>query len=164
MCFRRLFCKRANKKNEKKLTSLDAVASEGLSLNELLARAGSTASHMTLTKRSVADILAEEFGAKVETTSYGNREETGLPPVNVHYVLSDGEKNCFSYVYETDGAVALLLRLTESYAKSIRDGGHKIHRSAFPDREGAWYGIIVDDTYTEADVREILFDACEMAK
>ena len=100
----------------------------------------------------------------METASYGNRSETGLPPVDVHCVLSDGEKNCFAYAYETDGAVVLLLRLTETYAESIRDGGHKIYRSAFPDREGAWYAVIVDDAYTEADVREILFDACEMAK
>lgn len=159
-----MFGRMANDINNIRMQTPDADACEGFSLNETIALAEVAGPHVSLTKRGVTEFLSEEFGASVVTASYGNRAETGLPPVDVHYLLSDGGKKCFAYVYQTDGAVLLLLRLTEAYAESIREAGHGIRRSAFPNGTEAWYGIIVDDTYTEADVREILFDACEMAK
>ena len=67
-------------------------------------------------------------------------------------------------MYETDAAVVLLLRLTEEYVESIRKSGHRIIRSAFPKSNDPWYSIIVDNSYSEEDIQEILIDACNMAK
>ena len=79
-------------------------------------------------------------------------------------VMRADSKTCFVYVYETDAAVVLLLRITDQYAKSIQDGGHRINKSAFPKSKDAWYSLVVDDSYSETDIREILADAYAMAK
>ena len=140
-------------------------AEEGLSLKESLALAKETVNaSAVINKKYVADYLKETFGKEVECNMRGNYTKTSLPLADTHYAISENGKRCFVYVYETDAAVVLLMRLTEEYAESIRKGGHRIIRSAFPKSKDAWYSIIADDTYTEEDIRKILADACEMAK
>ena len=117
-----------------------------------------------MNKKYVADYLTETFGKEVECNRRGNYTKTSLPLADTHYAVSEEGKKCFIYVYETDAAVVLLLRLTEAYAETVRAGGHRIIRSAFPKSKDAWYSIIVDDSYTETDICEILVDACNMAK
>ena len=137
---------------------------EGLSLKETLAMAKVATTTIQRTKKGIADFLAQEYGDKAELNLRGNETKTGLPLADTHYAISDKGKKCFVYVYETDGTVVLLLRLTETYAESVRAGGHKITRSAFPKSKDSWYTVILDDTYSEADIRELLVDAYNMAE
>ena len=115
-------------------------------------------------KKGIADYLAEEYGEEVELNQRVNKTKTGLPLADTHYAVSEEGKRCFAYVYETDGTVVLLLRLTEAYAESVRADGHRIIRSAFPKSKYAWYTVILDDTYSEAGIQEILTDAYNMAR
>ena len=143
----------------------DVAQEEPLSLGESLALARETVNaSAVVNKKYVADYLTATFGSEVECNMRANYTKTSLPLADTHYAVSENGKRCFIYVYETDAAVVLLMRLTEEYAESIRAGGHRIIRSAFPKSKDAWYSIIADDTYTEEDVQKILTDACNMAK
>jgi len=154
------------KEEEPKAEEVAAAVEEApLSLGESLALARETVNaSAVVNKKYVADYLTETFGKNVECNRRGNYTKTSLPLADTHYALSDKSKRCFIYVYETDAAVVLLLRLTDEYAESVRKSGHRIIRSAFPKSKDSWYSIIVDDTYSEEDIQEILIDACNMAK
>ncbi|GEM_PF-2430202 len=142
-----------------------AKEEEPLSLKDSLAMAKQVLNaSAVVNKKYVANYLKETFGDGVEVNMRGNYTKTSLPLADTHYAVSKDGKKCFVYVYETDAAVVLLLRLTEAYASSIRASGHKIVRSAFPKSKDSWYSIIVDDSYTETDIQEILTDACNMGK
>ena len=142
-----------------------ADSTEGLTLKESLAMAKAvTSAPAVINKKYIADYLAETFGKKVGISMRANYTKTGLPLADTHYALRADGKTCFVYVYETDAAVVLLLRITDQYAKSIQDGGHRINKSAFPKSKDAWYSLVVDDSYSETDIREILADAYAMAK
>ena len=140
------------------------VAEEGLALREILAAANDTVTSVERSKKGIADFLKGEFGDKVRINCRGNYTKTGLPLADTHYAISEKGNKCFIYVYETDAAVVLLLCLTDEYAESVRAGGHRIMRSAFPKSKDSWYSIILDDTYSEADIQEILVDSYNMAK
>ena len=140
------------------------VAEEGLALREILAAANDTVTSVERSKKGIADFLKGEFGDKVQINCRGNYTKTGLPLADTHYAISEKGNKCFIYVYETDAAVVLLLCLTDEYAESVRAGGHRIMRSAFPKSKDSWYSIILDDTYSEADIQEILVDSYNMAK
>ena len=140
------------------------VTEEGLALREILAAANDTVASVERSKKGIADFLKEEFGDAVRVNCRGNYTKTGLPLADTHYAISEKGSKCFIYVYETDAAVVLLLCLTDEYAASVRAGGHRIIRSAFPKSKDSWYSIILDDTYTEADIQEIIMDAYNMAK
>ena len=143
----------------------DVAEEEPLSLGESLALARETVNaSAVVNKKYVADYLTASFGSGVECNMRGNYTKTGLPLADTHFARSESGKKCFIYVYETDSAVVLLVRLTEEYAEGIRAGGHRIIRSAFPKSKDAWFSIIADDSYTEEDVQKILIDACNMAK
>lgn len=138
---------------------------ESLSLQESLALAKeSKKASDVINKKYVADFLTSTFGEDVECNMRGNYTSTNLPLADTHYAIGKEGKKCFIYVYETDAAVVLLLKLSEEYAESVRASGHRIIRSAFPKSKDAWYSVIADATYTEEDVQEILTDACNMAK
>ena len=140
------------------------VAEEGLALREILAAASDTLTSVDHSKKGIADFLKGEFGDAVRINCRANYTKTGLPLADTHYALGKNGSKCFIYVYETDAAVVLLLCLTDEYAESVRASGHRIIRSAFPKSKDSWYSIILDDTYSEADIQEILVDACNMAK
>ena len=147
------------------VTADQAEEPEPLSLGESLALARETVNaSAVVNKKYVAEYLTATFGDEAECNRRGNYTKTGLPLADTHYAVSENGKRCFIYVYETDAAVVLLVRLTEEYAEGVRAGGHRIIRSAFPKSKDAWYSIIADDTYTEEDIQKILTDACNMAK
>ena len=140
------------------------AAEEGLALKEILATANATVTNVDRSKKGIADFLKGEFGDAVQINCRGNYTKTGLPLADTHYAIGEKGNKCFIYVYETDAAVVLLICLTDKYAESVRAGGHRIMRSAFPKSKDSWFSIILDDTYTEADIQEILIDAYNMAK
>ena len=140
------------------------AADEGLTLKESLAMAKATTVTIHRSKKGIADYLAEEYGDKAELNLRVNKTKTGLPLADTHYAVKEDGKTCFVYVYETDGTVVLLLRLTEEYAKTVKEAGHKIIRSAFPKSKDAWFTVILDDTFTEDDIQELLDGAYDQAK
>ena len=140
------------------------VAEEGLALREILAAANDTLTSVDRSKKGIADFLKGEFGDAVGINCRGNYTKTGLPLADTHYAIGANGNKCFIYVYETDAAVVLLLCMTDEYAESVRASGHRIMRSAFPKSKDSWYSIILDDTYTEEDIQEILIDVYNMAK
>ena len=140
------------------------AADEGLTLKESLAMAKATTVTIHRSKKGIADYLAEEYGDKAELNLRVNKTKTGLPLADTHYAVREDGKTCFVYVYETNGVVILLLRLTEEYAKTVEEAGHKIIRSAFPKSKDAWFTVILDDTFTEDDIQELLDAAYDQAK
>ena len=140
------------------------AADEGLSLKESLAMAKATTVSIHRSKKGIADYLTEKYGDKAELNQRVNQTKTGLPLADTHYAVKEDGKTCFVYVYETNGVVVLLLRLTEEYAKTVQEAGHKIIRSAFPKSKYAWYTVILDDTYTEDDIQALLDGAYDQAK
>ncbi len=140
------------------------AADEGLSLKETLAMAKATKTKIHRSKKGIADYLAEKYGDKAALNLRGNQTKTGLPLADTHYALSEVGKKCFVYVYETNGTVVLLLRLSEAYAETVRGKGKKIIRSAFPKSKYAWFTVILDDTYSEDDIEELLDAAYDQAK
>jgi len=150
---------------EAPVAEVAADSTEGLSLRESLAMAREVDNvPAVINKKYIADYLKETFGDEVECNTRGNYTKTGLPLADTHYALREDGKTCFVYVYETDAAVVLLLRITDEYAKTVTDSGRRINKSAFPKSKDTWYSLVVDATYSEADIREILADAYNMAK
>ena len=150
---------------EAPVAEVAADSTEGLSLRESLAMAREVDNvPAVINKKYIADYLKETFGDEVECNTRGNYTKTGLPLADTHYALREDGKTCFVYVYETDAAVVLLLRITDEYAKTVTDSGRRINKSAFPKSKDTWYSLVVDATCSEADIREILADAYNMAK
>lgn len=140
--------------------------SEGLSLRESLAMAREVENaHAVINKKYIADYLQAQFADGVECNTRGNYTKTGLPLADTHYAMrEDDGKKCFVYVYETDAAVVLLLCITDEYAQSVKQSGKRINKSAFPKSKDTWYSLVVDASYSEADIQTILNDAYNMAK
>ena len=132
---------------------------EEFSLKESLAAAKETGAVGICTKKSVIDALVLAYGDKVEINGRANRTPNGkLLLSDNHFALADGKRVCFTYVYEDEGKVVMLLRLSEKEAALI----HAAHpatavKSAFPkNKDKDWYSIVVDATFTEADVNKTL--------
>ena len=142
----------------------EADEEKEISLSESLTEAKDFGVAGIVTKKSIIDHLAAKFGDKVELNGRENRTANGrLLLSDNHFAFSeDGKRVCFTYVYQDDdGDVILLLRTTAEHAHEI----HLAHkgtcvRSAFPkNKEKDWYSVVVDNTFTEADV----FDALDRA-
>ena len=133
-----------------------------VSLSESIAAAKDSGAVGIVTKQSIIDHLAKTFGDKVELNGRANRTPNGkLLMSDNHFALAEGKRVCFSYIYEDDGKIVMLVRLSESTAAHIR-AAHKSTgvRSAFPkNKEKDWYSVIVDDSFKEADVYTVLEDA-----
>ncbi|MBO4472577.1 MAG: hypothetical protein J5765_02080, partial [Clostridia bacterium] len=130
-----------------------------VSLKESLAAAKTVGAVGVVSKKSVIDYLREKYGDKVELNGRGNRTPNGkLLLSDNHFALGDGKRVCFSYIYEGEGKIVALLRLSAKQAKEL----NKAHaatgvKSAFPkNKDKDWYSVIVDDTFTDADVYALL--------
>ena len=137
-----------------------------MTLKEGLAAAKETGAVGTVSKKSIIEHLNEKYGDKVETNGRENRTSNGklLLSDNHFAIPSNGKKVCFTYVYEDDdGKITLLIRTTAEHAKELRKT-HKnaVYHSAFPkNKEADWYGVVVDDTFTENGVYELLDRAAD---
>ncbi|MBO4534533.1 MAG: hypothetical protein J5755_01195, partial [Clostridia bacterium] len=128
---------------------------EEISLKESLAKAKEAETHKARSKADIAKILSDEFGDKVELNTRGNETKTGLPLADTHYFVEEDGKSCFVYVYETNGTVVLLLRLEDEDADKVREQGHELQRSAFPKSKHRWYSVVLDDEYSDDDIRDL---------
>jgi len=143
------------------VAAAEEIPEKEVSLKESLAVAKETGAVGIVTKKSIIEYLSKTFGDKVELNGRENRTPNGkLLMSDNHFAFApDGKRVCFTYIYEDGGGeITILLRTTEEHAKDI----HKAHahsgiRSAFPkNKERDWYSVIVDNSFTEADVWDIL--------
>ncbi len=132
------------------------LPAEEVTLKESIAAAKETGAVGLVSKKSIIDHLAATFGDKVELNNRANRTPNGkLLMSDNHFAFApDGKRVCFTYIYEDEGNVTILLRTTEAHAAAI----HAAHpatglKSAFPkNKEKDWYSVVVDNTFTEQGV------------
>ena len=136
--------------------SAPAIQTEARSLKESLAAAKDTGATGIVSKQSIIAHLEKTFGEKVELNNRANRTPNGkLLMSDNHFAFApDGKRVCFTYVYEDEGKVMILLRTTAGHAADIHAAHpHTGLKSAFPkNKEKDWYSVVVDDSFTEAGV------------
>ena len=135
-----------------------------LSLKESLALAGKSTGKHSFTKKGICDYLAK-YGDDVELNTRDNYTSTGLPLADTHYVKGeDGKSKCFVYVYETQGSMMLLVKANYDFAKNLKANHPNVHKSAFPKSKEPWNSIVLDDTFSDDDVKQLLDDVIALNK
>ena len=129
-------------------------AHEALTLKDSLVLAKAANSSHQFSKKFIANYLRTKD--IVEVNERENFTKTGLPLADTHYVDGKDGKKCFAYVYETEGSIILLAKMNEDYAEKLKQKHSQINKSAFPKQKNTWYSLILDDTYTQRDVEDIL--------
>ena len=136
-----------------------AAPDEEVSLKESLAAAKNVGAADVVTKKSIIEYLTAKYGDKVEVNGRENRTPNGkLLLSDNHFALAEGKRVCFTYVYEDGGKIVALVRLSDKEAKTLR-AAHKATgvKSAFPkNKDKDWYSVVVDDSFTAADVYAVL--------
>ena len=137
---------------------------EEVTLKESLAAAAKVVSSSSdkIDKKFVYEYLEQKYGEDVETNKRENYTSTGLPLADTHYALG-AKKKCFVYVYETEGTTLLLINNTTAYEKELKKEHKLVTRSAFPKSKDYWFSLIIDDSYTAAQVCKILDDCYILA-
>ena len=136
----------------------DAVSNgEGVGLKESLAIASHAHRTEKMSKAYIADYLRSVYPDNVELNERVNATTTGLPLADTHYVTGkDGKKLCFVYVYETEGAMMLLLKTKDPLGKEFQKEHHSVRRSAFPKAKDAWYSVVVDDSLSNGQLEDMI--------
>ena len=135
----------------------EPAAGEGVGLKESLNIASHAHRTEKLSKAYIAEYLRSVYPDKVELNERENATVTGLPLADTHYVTAkNGKKLCFVYVYETEGAMMLLLKTKDALGKEMTKEHHSVRRSAFPKAKDAWYSVVVDDSLTNGQVEDML--------
>ena len=137
---------------------------EEVTLKESLAAAAKVVSSSSdkIDKKFVYEYLEHKYGSDVEINKRENYTSTGLPLADTHYALG-AKKKCFVYVYETEGTTLLLINNTTAYEKELKKEHKLVTRSAFPKSKDYWFSLIIDDSYTAAQVCKILDDCYLLA-
>ena len=151
--------------------SVKEEVNDSKTLAESLKEMENIKSSSNVNKQTLYEYLNTEYGKKVILNRRENKTKTGLPLADTYYTYKaqDNEngkelrkKVCFAYVYENDGACLILTRLDIQYAKSLKKSKKAITQSKFPkSKTEDWYSVIVNDTFTEDDIHNILKDAKE---
>ena len=103
------------------------------------------------------ELLEGKYGKQVEINTRDNYTSTGLPLADTHYVKGeDGKSRCFVYVYETEGSMMLLTRSNYDFAKALKENHENVHRSAFPKAKEPWNMVLLDDSFSDEEVHELL--------
>ncbi len=133
-------------------------AEEEISLRESLSLATTVEAPAseTVSKDFIGESLTKKYGDGVKVNRRGNLTRTGLPLADTHYVIRPDGKECFVYVYETNGTVMILAQLADKEAKELRKKHKNVNKSAFPKSKKSWYSIVVDDSFTAEDVEALL--------
>ena len=127
------------------------------SLKESLALAKNVKSAHSQSKKSICEYLEAKYGDQVELNTRDNYTSTGLPLADTHYVKGeDGKSRCFVYVYETEGSMMLLTRSNYDFAKELKENHENVHRSAFPKAKEPWNMVLLDDSFSDEEVHELL--------
>ncbi|MBO4682562.1 MAG: hypothetical protein J5618_01740, partial [Bacilli bacterium] len=130
---------------------------QGLSIKDSLAMASASKGVHTFNKLAVVEYLSNY--KEVETNNRKNFTSTGLPLADTHYLTDEkGKKSCFIYVYETSGAMMFLIKANDEFVDGYKDEHQIISRSAFPKSKDKWYTVVLDESYSDDDVKKLLDD------
>ena len=135
-----------------------------MTLKESLAAAAKVhAEKIKIDKKYVAEYLEKKYGDKVEINTRENKTSTGLPLADTHYAIDGKKKKCFIYVYETDTSTLLLINNTSAYEKELKKKHSYVSKSAFPKSKDEWFSVVVDDSFTNEDINNIVDSCYELA-
>ena len=116
-----------------------------------------------LTKAVISKTLKKDY-PDVEQSKRENYTSTGLPLADTHYVNTPKGKKCFMYVYETTGNPLVLLKISNSYYKKLKDDGFTINKSQFPKSKHSWSSLVLDAKIKIEDVKKAIEAAMEFVK
>lgn len=133
-----------------------AAEDDGIGLKESLAIAATATRSEKITKAFVTAYLAKNYANCVECNTRENFTKTGLPLADTHYVTKGGNKVCFIYVYETDGATMLLLKTKDALGEELAKAYPSVRKSAFPKAKDRWYSVVVDDKLTDEQLKDMI--------
>lgn len=138
-------------------TNPPAVQLESITLKDSLEIAALSTRKEKINKKYIADYLKKKFGKEIEVHRRPNSIKSGrLPLADTHYVLKGKEKGCFVFVYEVNGTVMMLLKVPEKLGNKFAKGHTNVRPSAFPRSNDSWYSVIIDDSFLNSEVEEIL--------
>ena len=113
-----------------------------------------------LDKKRIAAHIKEKFGERAEVNERENFTSTGLPLADTHFVVKDGKRKCFLYVYEGN-SVLILLNTAEGNCEELAKRHKNVVRSAFPKSKDSWYAVVMDKTIGEEEALAIIDKAAE---
>ena len=135
-----------------------------MTLKESLAAAAKVhVEQIKIDKKYIAEYLEKKYADKVEINTRENKTSTGLPLADTHYAVNGKKKKCFVYVYEADTSTLLLINSTSAYEKELKKTHKYVSKSAFPKSKDEWFSVVVDDSFTNADIDKIMDDCYELA-
>ena len=136
------------------------------SLSESLNEMKKFKSSNNINKQTLYEYLNNAYGKQVELNRRENLTKTGLPLSDTYYTyLIEEQENgkqtrkkvCFAYVYEINQACMIIAKLDSAYVKSLGNKRRFITPSKFPrSKSRNWYSIIVNDSFTEDEIHNIL--------
>ena len=135
-----------------------------MTLKESLAAAAKVhVEQIKIDKKYIAEYLEKKYADKVEINTRENKTSTGLPLADTQYAVNGKKKKCFVYVYEADTSTLLLINSTSAYEKELKKTHKYVSKSAFPKSKDEWFSVVVDDSFTNADIDKIMDDCYELA-
>ncbi len=110
-----------------------------------------------ITKAYVKAYLTEKYPDSIKLNARGNFTKTGLPLADTHFVKAENGKDvCFIYVYETEGATMLLLKTKDELGEELAKDYETVRKSAFPKAKDRWYSVVIDDSITDEEVKDMI--------
>ena len=98
-----------------------------------------------------------DYADKAQVNKRPNYNSANFPVPDIHYACGDEDK-CFIYVYETKNPTVLLIYNTPEYAAELKKEHEYVAESKVPRSNDTWFKLIMDDSYTEEQVRKIIDD------
>ncbi|MCQ2602513.1 MAG: uL15 family ribosomal protein, partial [Clostridia bacterium] len=144
-----------------------ASLSEGLKSAEKAA----AAQGVTLGKSAIADYIENNYAGRVKCfrrpnqTPISARNGKSLPLADTHFIAVGNKLVCFSYVYQTaDGGLLLILKTSEQHAKLLKKSHPLVAVSKYPKSSTPWYGVAIDDTFTNEQVYQMIDDTIKVVE
>ncbi len=131
---------------------------EPVALKESLA-AAKRAGNAVVGKKFFGEYLKTKYGEGVEVNERENKTSTGLPLADTYFALDSGNRKCFAYAYDIDGASLLLVNADSVLEDNLKPNHENVNLSAFPKSKDTWYSLPLDDSYSEDELKGIL-DYC----
>ena len=100
--------------------------------------------------------IGKKYPDTVEVNCRENFTKTGLPLADTHFAKKKGEKTCFIYVYETEGATMLLLKTKDALGEELSKDYKSVRKSAFPKAQDRWYSVVIDDSLNNEQVEDMI--------
>ena len=148
----------------KPVLQIEEVDTTEHSLKESMASARLVKTSESITKKSISKYLKDTYGKEIEAHEREDSivSKTGkggvLPLSDNHFTLKGGNRVCFTYVYNIEGSVLILVKANMDYYKSLKKYHKLVTVSKFPKSNMPWLSIPVDDTWTSEEFFSMLDD------